>query len=483
MAVLWVRKFLILTHRYMGIVLSVFFVVWFASGIGMMYTGGMPSLTPKARLERLAPIDFAAIRLAPSEQGESVTLLTVMGRPAYRIDGQTIFADNGATLDEVDQQKAALIASQYMKVPQDKVRYLELLNQADQWTIEARGQLPLHKLVIDDADRTQLYISPVDGEVTLITTRRSRALAWVAAIPHWLYFRSLRVKDSIWRTLVIGLSGLGCILAIAGLCVGIVQFRRSSPHIPYSRWMRWHYLTGAFFGVITFTWVFSGMLSMEPYDVITSNGLAMKSDPFGGSLDMATFPPFDLVALNGLLKGREAKEIQFTRMQGDPYYVVRTVPERLIVDARAIKFRRDSFTKESLEQRIAAVTPDVPIVESQMLTDYDSYYYSRDREAPLPVLRIKFGDPAETWLYIDPQMSRIVTGIARINRIERWIYTGFHDLDFSFWFYRRPLWDIGVIVLSLGGLTSSLIGLCVGFKRVLRGMKRIATGPRNRPVL
>src|SRR5262245_38629744 len=143
MAMLFLRKFLILTHRYLGIVLSAFFVVWFISGIGMMYTGGMPSLTPKARLERLAPVDFTAVKLTPAEQGESVTLLTVMGRPAYRIDGQTIFADTGDALDEVDQEKASLIASQYMKVPQDQVRYLELLSEADQWTIGERGRLPL----------------------------------------------------------------------------------------------------------------------------------------------------------------------------------------------------------------------------------------------------------------------------------------------------------------------------------------------------
>jgi PepSY-associated TM region len=476
MAVLWVRKFLILTHRYLGIVLSVFFVVWFVSGIGMMYTGGMPSLTPKGRLERLAPIDFSAIKLTPSDQGENVTLLTVMGRPAYRIDGQTIFADNGDTLDEVDRHKALLLAAEYMKVPQEKVRYLELLMQADQWTIEQRGQLPLHKIAIDDPDQTQIYISPSDGDVALITTRRSRTLAWIAAIPHWLYFRSLRVKDGAWRALIIGASGMGIILAVIGLLVGIVQFRRSSPHIPYARWMRWHYLTGAFFGVITFTWVFSGMLSMEPYDVFAQIGFSLSGDPFAAPLDMATFPPFDVGAMNRLLAGRDVKEIEFTRMQDEPYYVVRTVPERLIVDARKFQIRREAFSKESLERRIASVTPnDVPIVESQMLTDYDSYYYSRDREAPLPVLRVKFGDPEKTWLYVDPQTSQIVTGMARINRIKRWIYTGFHDLDFSFWFYRRPLWDIGLITLSLGGLTSSLIGLCIGFKRLFRGIRRIVS--------
>jgi hypothetical protein len=363
-----------------------------------------------------------------------------------------------------------------MKVPQEKVRYLELLMQADQWTIEQRGQLPLHKIAVDDSDLTQIYISPSDGDVALITTRRSRALAWIAAIPHWLYFRSLRVKDGAWRALVIGASGIGCILAVIGLLVGIVQFRKSSPHIPYARWMRWHYLTGAFFGVITFTWVFSGMLSMEPYDVFAHKGLSLSGDPFAARLEMATFPSFDVGAMNRLLSGREVKEIEFTRMQDEPYYLVRTVPERLIVDARTFQIRREAFSKESLERRIASVTPnDVPIVESQMLTDYDSYYYSRAREAPLPVLRVKFGDSENTWLYVDPQTSRIVTGMARINRIERWIYTGFHDLDFSFWFYRRPLWDIGLITLSLGGLTSSLIGLCVGFKRLFRGIRRIVS--------
>ena len=35
-------RWLILIHRYLGIPLSVLFVVWFASGIVMMYTGDMP---------------------------------------------------------------------------------------------------------------------------------------------------------------------------------------------------------------------------------------------------------------------------------------------------------------------------------------------------------------------------------------------------------------------------------------------------------
>ncbi len=61
------RRFLILLHRYLGIPLSFLFVVWFASGIAMIYVGGMPSLTPAERLEHLAELDLAAVRITPAE--------------------------------------------------------------------------------------------------------------------------------------------------------------------------------------------------------------------------------------------------------------------------------------------------------------------------------------------------------------------------------------------------------------------------------
>ena len=54
----YLRKLLILSHRYLGIALSLLFVVWFGSGITMMYAGGMPRLSGDERLERLAPVDL-----------------------------------------------------------------------------------------------------------------------------------------------------------------------------------------------------------------------------------------------------------------------------------------------------------------------------------------------------------------------------------------------------------------------------------------
>ena len=59
------RRWLILTHRYLGIPLSALFVVWFASGIVMMYAGDMPGLTPELRCQRacsLCGMDVVALR-------------------------------------------------------------------------------------------------------------------------------------------------------------------------------------------------------------------------------------------------------------------------------------------------------------------------------------------------------------------------------------------------------------------------------------
>jgi hypothetical protein len=60
----------------------------------------------------------------------------------------------------------------------------------------------------------------------------------------------------------------------------------------------------------------------------------------------------------------------------------------------------------------------------------------------------------------------MLASIHRLQRVERWLYNGLHSLDFGFWYHRRPLWDIGMIVLSLGALATSTIGFALGLKRL-----------------
>ncbi|PYS12378.1 MAG: hypothetical protein DMG15_14475 [Acidobacteria bacterium] len=257
------RKWLILTHRYAGIVLSFFFVMWFLSGIAMIYARGMPGLTPDMRLERITELNLGAVKLSPAEAvakaelGEAparAMMLMIMDRPAYRFTVSagtvTLFADTGELLSEIGQGEAMRIASSFMEMPQSRMHYAGELNEPDQWTLQERRRLPMQKVIVDDDARSELYISEETGDVEVMTTGGTRAMAWFAAIPHWMYFTALRIKDETWRQVVLWTSGAGALLALLGIVLAFTQFPTR-----YSGLMRWHYVTGAVFGVLTLTWV------------------------------------------------------------------------------------------------------------------------------------------------------------------------------------------------------------------------------------
>jgi len=476
----FIRKSLILIHRYLGIILSLLFLVWFISGIAMVYTRGMPDLASQDRIEKLPALDSETIFLTPvqalakaklSAPPTVAQLLTILNRPAYRFAGEsvvTVFADTGELL-EMNADLAAEAAQLFADLPKDRVHAAGILTAPDQWTLQKRDDLPLYKFTIDDPPKTELYISENTGEVALRTTRYSRLAAWIAAIPHWMYFKGLRTRPQLWRQVVLWSSGLATVSALVGLILAVIQYRRKKPHVPYTGWLRWHYITGTIFGIFTLTWVFSGFLSMEPWFWASNGGLGagMAESLKGGELDLRLFPA-------AMPRIADAREVGYQMIQGDPYYRVQTsYPRPFLVSAKTLELRHEPFSVESLLERVTAPNPEVPVLESTLLEDYDAYYYAYGRQAPLPVLRIKFGDPDSTWLYVDPQMSELVARAHRRERLQRWIYHGFHSLDFSFWYYNRPLWDVGIVGLSLGGVALSLIGIVIGWKRVSRAARRI----------
>jgi hypothetical protein len=514
------RRFLILLHRYLGIPLSFLFVVWFASGIAMIYVGGMPALSPEQRLEHLPELDLAAVQITPpdaakralDESPTDVTLLTVLGRPAYSIDGTTVFADDGTTLAPLEQNAARQVAAAFTGAPLDSVRFLRTVERPDQWTLQLSRELPLEKFAVDDGRGTEVYVSPETAMVVLATTARTRGFAWVATIPHWFYFTSLRTNAQLWTRTVVWSAELGCVLAALGLVLGVVQFRKSKPFrlsksIRYQGWMRWHYILGVVFGVFALTWVFSGLLSMEPFDWTNAEGLRVPRTALsGGPLETSRFGTFDAAAWAAIRAGRTLKEVELKRIQDRPYYLARYTsvarpdvkrerlhqpydvagraqPETELIDASTLEPRREPFSVGSLLERLRMAVPGTAISAQDLLGDYDSYYYSRNREAPLPVLRVKFADPLETWVYVDPSQGQLLATVHRLNRVERWLYNGLHSLDFAFWYSKRPLWDIGMILLCAGALASSAIGLCLGVKRLWRDVARLVRGRSPRAPL
>jgi hypothetical protein len=116
------------------------------------------------------------------------------------------------------------------------------------------------------------------------------------------------------------------------------------------------------------------------------------------------------------------------------------------------------------------------------LQAYDAHYYDLRGARPLPVLRVQYADANRTWLYVDPTRGAIVQRTDDTRRLRRWLYQGLHSLDFPALYYKRPLWDIVVIGLSVGGLVLSATTLIPAWRRLkknARGFARTAGASRR----
>jgi len=112
---------LIYLHRWMGIVLGLIFVVWFISGVAMMYVG-MPRLSVSERLGHLPRLDLSTTRVSPAEAAKRHQLLGRQlkvemyfdGRPIYRIDGTTkVYADTGDLVPGASEHDAIALVQRW----------------------------------------------------------------------------------------------------------------------------------------------------------------------------------------------------------------------------------------------------------------------------------------------------------------------------------------------------------------------------------
>src|SRR5258705_13819445 len=86
------KRSVIFVHRWLGVALCLFFLLWFPSGIGMMYWD-FPSVTAADRLDRAPALDQSNVLLSPGDAywtlGEvqapaQILLNTFDGRAVYR---------------------------------------------------------------------------------------------------------------------------------------------------------------------------------------------------------------------------------------------------------------------------------------------------------------------------------------------------------------------------------------------------------------
>ncbi len=464
----FVRYWLYIGHRWLGIGACLLFAIWFASGLVMSYVG-YPEAQPARRYQALQPIDWSQVRLDPNglmsylglqRFPRELRLEMLLGAPVYRVtdwDGArtSVSAHSGERVGAIDSEQAVTIAEAYANAHGQ----FQTTALRDQWTVQERfnSLLPLHRIAMADADATEVYVSAKTGEVALATTRTQRFWNWLGSVPHWIYFTPLRAKQAVWRQVILWTSGPAILVAVTGIWIGILRLRAT-----YHGWKSWHHWSGIIGGVFLLTWIVSGWLSVDP------NGWLS-----GGSLDadaQLRYSGHDGAQLEAdihQLADEPARTVRFFRIDGMPIAaLVMTDGTERLLDARTGE--RVTVEERRLIHAARRLMPDQQMVAQERIKTYDSYWYAHHSSPPLPVLRVAFDDSQHTWFYIDPANGQLLALLDDAGRRSRWWFSALHQLDFSWLVSNRVAWHCVVWTLSLAGLVISTSGIVLGWRRLRR---------------
>jgi len=472
---LW--RTLVIFHRYLGIAVGILMLVWFASGIVMMYVG-FPRLTEQERVSALAPIQWrACCRVADGlipddQQFYRVQIENLLGVPVLRLrrpprpDAVIDLADGVGVqrFDMADARAIALDTIARTAGPATTVASAATIDE-DQWTVgRYRRDRPLHRFTFDDPERSTIYVSSTSGQVVLRTTSMQRFWNWLGAIPHWFYLTALRSDGPLWSETVIWAAILGTFLTVLGLYLGIAQFRRGKDgkFSPYRGLFYWHHLSGLVFGIATLTFVVSGLVSMNPWGFLEGRGGAGETGRLEGPLPAWGEVRASLAAVRARLP--DAVSLTTAPLAGKLFWLVTGADgtvTRLDASGNAAP-----LSQQELAEAAARIVGTNGISERGMLREEDAYYFSHHDQVALPVYRIIANDAENTRYYLDPTSGALLRRADSNSRWHRWLFAGLHRLDFAAWLRTRPAWDIIVIALMLGGLAGSATGVYLAVRRI-----------------
>ena len=224
--------------------------------------------------------------------------------------------------------------------------------------------------------------------MVLDATRAERAWNYVGAWIHWLYPFRGNALDRWWHDIVVWLSVAGVTLALTGTVVGLMRWRFSRPYASGSRspyrenMMRWHHLSGLLFAVVTITWIFSGLMSMNPWKLFASSAARWRRRPWPRRARWPC-PP------------RPGTELD-----------ARLVQARMAAGAPLRAQARPSPTPRAAEcRRWSATTSTTTRDEHAMLG-----------RKPLPAWRLVYDNPEATWIYLDPATGQLIGRQDRAHR-------------------------------------------------------------------
>ncbi len=498
---------LTVTHRWAGVALALFMLVWISSG-SLIAFSDVPSIGEKLRLARtqsLAPQDGwlslgEALQLSEAARSRAVgpvheaglafaaaRLRRVDGAPAWVVEAEAgqrfaISAIDGAPID-VTPVRAERIASAWLERDAAEAPALAYLDTVDApFGVRNAEQLkPFHRFAVDDGAGTQIVVSQRTGEVVQNLSRAQRFLAFAGNGLHLFHWLDAIGAGEYRRDALSWAGVLAATGALTGLIVGWIRWRpgffgrstylggRTQPFREF--WLKYHFWAGLIGGAFALSWAASGFLSTNPGQIFSS-ATASRAElaRFRGEQPppvVTSWKPEasaevgdDVVELQWSRLGDEAKLFALTR---------RGELRRLKIAGTTASYGEAALL--SAARRVAGKTE---IAAHELLESYDDYYYPNRRQnaddKPLPVLRVDLADAHHTSLYLDPAQARLLAKFDDSSRWRRWLYSAVHHWDFG-WFRSDWLWNAWMTTWIGFVLALALSAVVLGWRRLRRSLR------------
>lgn len=479
------NKFVLRLHRISGLLISLFFFMWFATGLVLIYHP-YPNVSKEKNNEMKESLaDVSSLRMSDvvdsSVRGvESVLIRQFLGQTQVCVEAvdssfTTCLGSSGhvAPLSFSDIQT---IARQWCTSPVIKV---DTLKQRAQWVLYERynRQMPIYKFCFEDDDHTELFVSGKTGQVVQHTTFSQRLWAYLGAIPHKLYFECIRKDADVWKGFLTIGGALCLVAALSGLIVGInailIRWKRKRKlQSPYTKPLyRLHHLLGLSVGLFLIGWGISGVMSMQkvPQWLVPVSRETGMSGPDFWKADTLTMAELDMPLSTVFDSVSNVKDITLRKMGRKPTFEVTdgSVLRYFNLDGTQMVHTEAEILQQVKRLYGADVNPEIILMDS-----YDEYYLDYNGELPLPVYKVDLNDKDGTRFYVHKYSDKVK--YQNHNRMTRkWLFSALHYLNISWLVQHRTLWTVLLWVLALTGAVVSFTGFIISLRRLLHSRKNV----------
>lgn len=524
------KRLLYQVHRWVGVCLALFMLMWFASGLVIMYSA------PSA----LAPLQQLAFREPVLPQAGWLSLGEAWERsaeqrrqlPAPKADGparrESTGADTGKKVAKVDADwivdarlvrqddqplwliedargrryalsalsgalhettaiEAARIAAQWATRSQAieagsadaslPVRHLDTGAQ-DSSMRNQEALRPFHRFAVGD-DGRELLVSVRTGEVVRDSSRIDRAMYWAG---NWIHL--LRPIESfgwgdIRRDVQAWLAFFAFAGSLTGLIIGIQRWRPGLGGRPtYSQgrtqpyrelWSRWHFWAGLIGGTAALLWALSGFFNSNPLQMFSpANPSRAELNRYQGSELPAVMRDWRPGGPNGAQDlGPEIVELAWRRVGREAALLGITRRGERLVQLQS--GGGSQFAESTLLDAVRRMTVTTSVQSAVLQTEYDSQYYPRHHQG-----RLEKPLPVLRVELADAARTWLYLDpqdgrlLSRQDQSRRVYRWAYSALHhWDFgWLYVRPVWDVWMLVIVGLGLVLATSSVVIGWKRL-----------------